>query len=120
MSDSLKKFNLLGGTINTWGKIIVVGVCTIGSLFVTYYNIGSNSDGVIDNKAHIKQAESHLKALEKSLGDRAEKRYKRTKEETDELHHENHRQDDQLLYLTEKVARLEGLLQNRESRQRCP
>lgn len=120
MSENLKKFNLLGGTINTWGKIAAVAVFTIGSMFVTYYNIGSNSDGVLENISHIGRVENHLDILEADLTDQANKRVSTQKEETDELHHENHRQDDQLLYLTEKLARLEGVLQSRESQQRCP
>ena len=106
MSTGLDKVNKLGSAINNWTKIIVGLVVFIVALGTAWYKIESNAIANIRQDGQFKEVLETMTREFELMASRSGKRYKRAKEEDDDLHDENKHLHDEIKELREQDFKL--------------
>lgn len=114
MQEKVEKAKAWGTTISVWGKLIIGLFVFIISIGTAWYQIQTNSSDNVRQDVQFKETLEIMKREFEIWGQRSDKRYKRTKQESEESHKHSHEQDEAILELTKEIWYMKGKLDERD------
>jgi hypothetical protein len=114
VEDKLQKANLISNALNGWGKILFFIISLIGGIYLTYYQIQTNSANIINNSQNIQAERIHTTREFEIWGTRSDKRYTRATKMADGINNRIDKIETRQIEIMEKLSYLTGKLEKYE------